>query len=1328
MNWCINGPYGGISEYNNYFLRVSTTEAHYFSFRIKSPGTGTYSIDYSHYVRAAEKAGIVGAVYVVENNPKKDNFSYIAEECNQKDPIMTLTYKGEKEELVVDTGVYTAFEEGKEYWICLSVEDDDITKSSNYDIYPMSMTMTRTGDFKPEPGKEPDDGTVYQLFREEYSTKWLWHSNNPCVKEELNARYDRGELNWKLEGVGGNVYFSNTYMQIGTSKTGNSGVFRIKSPGEGKYKITLHHFLDSYRLCASVGEIYILEAPEETLPGDQFLDKLARDPIATTTFSHTEKKTKKASVSGVYNFQKDKEYLVFIYIEDMADPNNETGSVVGYVDRMVMKRIGEYEAPEEHQNIGGIASAGAVRNFRTSSDMAVSVVNGHDYVGLATYGGTLMIYDLDEWRLVDEVYTGVGTPRGVAVDQDGNYWVAGDETFMYCYNPYTYQGFATGKISNSGSFYEIECGDDGYLYVGTRPNIYRVDPRTLEFKRYDTLPSWAKMTGGVVQKGDYLYAGVNGDQKNLQVIVLHKETGKIVKSYDMSHLSNKNIYVQGMRFIDENLLWVGVPGEDIGLVNIETGELITSAEFGINKAVQRSVSEIVDGKCYMVSTTDGLCVYDTATGKAEALGGDLKDAKTHLRSGGINFVTIDDDRLPNPCLITYSGMSDTGLNLTCYNIEDKKVVNLLGLVEPAYAIGQGVKSVFTIPGTGEVYFSAMYDSPVQVYDIASGELVRGIKVFGQSDSSVYYQDTLYIGNYNLGALTRVGAGGAGQSETLFRLNDNNFDQARVTSLSAGDNKIVAGTIPDSLRYGGLIAWYDLDTELTYVVTGPNPEDVFYAKASKIMDTNEWYSAVTGELVDIKAEWDQDQYGTGVYQYFKGPIPEQSITSVVYRDGLIFGTASICGGTSAADRKDLNAKLFVYDTEKLKMVGVYDLRDYFSGLPNSIPYYDALTADPDVSNKYWGAVSETLFSFTYDKETGKINFKKELSFSMTSIRSNCTWSVKQILFDGEYMYYMFGARGGFCRINKNDPSQYEQLLCTFDSKSQFPGSYGIGDDGELYYATSGSPNLYVLNLDPTEEDFAEAKVVQDIIDLISDDVTLDDKDAVLAARAAWDAMAPKNQPYVNNYEKLANAEVKMLALRIDALDDVTLEDEQELKDIRATYKTLDIEIRTTLNLSKLSVAESKMSILVAERTTEQIAAIGEVTLEKQDYVRACRAAYNALSRYEQTLVTNVSVLETAEAVLIGLILRDTESSAVEKRIEKIGFIFFNNAKIKDARTAYDKLDDATKTWVDNYNTLVIAEILLIAEYVIAVAIVACAVVVCVVPKFRSKVFKKKAKAE
>jgi hypothetical protein len=199
------------------------------------------------------------------------------------------------------------------------------------------------------------------------------------------------------------------------------------------------------------------------------------------------------------------------------------------------------------------------------------------------------------------------------------------------------------------------------------------------------------------------------------------------------------------------------------------------------------------------------------------------------------------------------------------------------------------------------------------------------------------------------------------------------------------------------------------------------------------------------------------------------------------------------------------------------------------------------------------------------------------------------------------------------------------------------------------------------------------------------------------------------------------------LRIAALGEITIEDEAELVAIRKMYSTLSMEQRMTIDFLTVSNAESVMSILRGERMVKQIDAIGKVTLDKEDQITAARQAFMLLSRYEQSLVTNIDVLNRAEAELMGLQDLKYEADEVAKKIDKIGFVFFNYGKVIEAREAYDKLEEESKVQVENYTKLVTAEIVLILESVIAVAAVAGGVLY-IIPATRAKLFKKKEKIQ
>ena len=1325
-NWTYQAS-NGFGQFNPGipYLNVTVGEKQYYCLKIKSPGTGTYELTYTHYAINNAKAGLRGSVYIL---PYEEGMTYdaIRGEADFADAVISTSYKAEKTTKQMLVGEYTAFQEGKEYLLCFSVEDDNNAKNSSLQCYPVSIEMQRTGEYAPVSGDGAANGIVYKL-----PVKDLIGKRHDEATPIMAQRYANGTSNWKLESGSGSAQFNAKYLQFGTSKKGGYWAIRIKSPGTGMYKVTLNNMLGTAINAATKCEMYIFEAPENTIAGGSLGD-YAGVNMPITDFGATTTGTRfvKASQSGEYGFVEGKEYIVAFYGIDSADTRNETNSTYFYIDSLVMKRTGDYTEPVKAMSEGGIIAKNVVTEFRVGTQMVVTM-NDRDYLVLCVYGGNMMIYDLTEWRLVDEVdFSSVtDTPRTICVDDAGNWWLTGASQSLFRYNPNTREGFNTGKVTGGGNNFEMVTGDDGYLYFGayvsTGLAIYKYDPVKLTHEHW--IPeSWAKYPGAVKQKGDYIYTAVSGDGSRYEIWKMNKYTGKIVDRTDISHMMNGERYVTFMSWMGDDYLAAVTP-KGWTFVNIHTMEMVDQEKVGLRGYLSRVTSDVIDGKSYFVSTVEGLCYFDVETEEFGVVGGELVNFKTGLRSQC--YASIEDTRLTEKSLITFGGMSADGLNIKAINLEAKTSAELIGLVEPGMGEGMNAHSIFKgAPGSNEIIYGPMYpDYPARVYNTETGELLREFMTAGQNDSYIYYQGKMYFGNYTGANLTRMDDG---QATRLFTLNDENFHQSRIHSLSAGDNKIFACTIPSNFDLGGVIAWYDMDTELTYVVTGPNPEDVYYGKSSQFSSAlTKWYRASNDEYIeDMSKEWDKDLDGDGVNKYFQGPIPLQSIIKVAYSDGLLYGYSCRRPGTGYAEPTHLSAQIFVYDVENMKMLKTVDLRDYLDGLPaDPVRYISTLEVDPDISNKCWGVICETLFSMTYDRDTNKIDIKQELSYGL-GITSQTESIPQDMTIIGDYMYILFGAKGGLRKINRYDISDNTLIMGDFQRTSQVPSSFVIGDDGDIYYISTSSPHIYVFNVEVTEEELAAAQAVQDIIDALPENVTISDRDQIFAAREAWDEMDPANQPFVNNYDKLVNAEVALLDVRVDSLGEITLEDEAELVSIRKTYTSLERAQRGKIDLMKISEAESQMSILRGERTTNMIDSIGEVSLAKEQLIRDTRASYMALTRYERTLVKNVDVLNAAEAVLTGLILQRNEANAVDKLIEKIGFVFFGDgAKITEARKAYDKLADDTKEMVQKYGTLVAAEIILVVEYVIAVAALVGGALYAI-PTTRAKIFKKKEKAE
>ena len=106
--------------------------------------------------------------------------------------------------------------------------------------------------------------------------------------------------------------------------------------------------------------------------------------------------------------------------------------------------------------------------------------------------------------------------------------------------------------------------------------------------------------------------------------------------------------------------------------------------------------------------------------------------------------------------------------------------------------------------------------------------------------------------------------------------------------------------------------------------------------------------------------------------------------------------------------------------------------------------------------------------------------------------------------------------------------------------------------------------------------------------------------------------------------------------------------------------------------------------------ELIDAIGEVTLDSGDAIDAARAAYDELPDAKKALVDNYEKLTAAEEAYTALV-DAAAAKAVDDLIDAIGEVTADSGDaIKAARAAYDALTDTQKELVKNYEKLLAAE--------------------------------------
>ena len=235
-----------------------------------------------------------------------------------------------------------------------------------------------------------------------------------------------------------------------------------------------------------------------------------------------------------------------------------------------------------------------------------------------------------------------------------------------------------------------------------------------------------------------------------------------------------------------------------------------------------------------------------------------------------------------------------------------------------------------------------------------------------------------------------------------------------------------------------------------------------------------------------------------------------------------------------------------------------------------------------------------------------------------------------------------------------------------------------------------------------------------------------------ARSAYNALTADGKKRVTKYSVLTAAEteyanlkakaaseaaVNAVTAKIKAIGNVeyTSACKTKIDDARSAYNTLTADQKKQVfNYNILTDAEAKYAKLKADAdkaaadkaaanaATAKISAVGtvEYTSASKAKIDAARAAYNALTAEQKTMVTNYAVLKAAEAKYAELkaaaeksAADKTAADAVTAKIAAIGKVEYTVASktnINSARIAYNALSADQKPLVTNYGTLTAAE--------------------------------------
>ncbi len=828
-------------------------------------------------------------------------------------------------------------------------------------------------------------------------------------------------------------------------------------------------------------------------------------------------------------------------------------------------------------------------NLNISGLVEITELGGRQYLGVPIKGGRFYVYALSDFLegkpnakgnyIYAEVESDIGIPRGIAVDSKGNFYVTGDSGSVFWYNISTGK---SGQISTGSSGLTTVAVDenDNVYAVGKSGGgaVYRIDSKTMISKKLYSSADFTTAQGVVCGGGKVFMQGPLNNTVGEGSEVRMLSSAGQVLSTYRLPATGGSYYLSCI----DGVVFVGVHSGTTadGLVALDTaGDKLTRMDLGNQNTILGLVTDPYQGKAYMCLANDGTYEYDVAARKLSRKVSNTCNRPLRAR----NYVRNGSSML----LLSVGPSSVTTIKGPADN-----TVNLGGLLEGAFSTFTARSMAPGVPGTGvAVYVGAYLSSAVGSYSPGAKEPINASAFsngHAQTDNMIVYKDKIYAGVYSGGYLIEYDPK-TGQVRELIPGLKEDYGQLRIHGLAAGDNKIFFSTIPEDQALGGCIGWYDL------------------AK-------NTWYCE-------------------------RNVVKDQAVITLAYDEDkdILYGGTTIRGGTNSTPTAD-QAVLMAYDVNAKKVLATTTVGSLTGDKPR---YISGIARDPN-TGKFWGLVSQTVFSFAYNN--GKLTVTEEweaatVPGSPYPDSASKSWFPRPIVFDryGD-MYMGFNeTQYGIMRFILGENGKIARAECAVENTTRI---YTIGADGNLYYYTD---RLYMLSLEGSDEEIVTP--VDMAIDAILeiDEVTADSGPSIQKARAAYDALTPEQQKEVFNAQVLFDAEKAFAAL----ISQEQLPDDGETPDTDTgsvpgtqtppnTGTGSDTEPGPDTDTVPIpdygSSGDIDTTIIMVQ---VQINAIGIVTADSGPVIRDARQSYDALTPEQQAKVNNAQTLFDAEKAFEAL---------------------------------------------------------------------------------------------
>jgi len=571
----------------------------------------------------------------------------------------------------------------------------------------------------------------------------------------------------------------------------------------------------------------------------------------------------------------------------------------------------------------------------------------------------------------------------------------------------------------------IEVADDDTVYFSVRgPNdgtLWSYDPQDRQVEKLASRIAGEALLRNLVVDGDTLYGST---YPNAKVYSYDLTTGEV---RDYGSVTDDGAYAWGLDLVDGEL-WVGT-GTVPHLMRLDpaTGELnelalppavVEQADF-INRVEQHRDLVFIS---YSPAGEDNTAVYDLSTeqwldpfdevtsqwSEAEQDGRmfyssgsgvhafDLATRTTQDIGWAAGSLTAELDGTNDLSLLPIGTPEFPGETLVGVRVDgrlwrfdpatgagDVLTPGIMGAPATVHSVGHGAD--------GDIYFGAYLSAGVMARvdtDTGTVEQLTGPK---QADSIVAHHNRTIVGTYPGADFYAAKANKPWEWGTnpsfLFGLGRSGaHGQDRPMTMVSAGGRVAAGTVPNYGELGGALTLF-------------NPS-------------------------------------SGKFDVFRNVVPDQSVTTLAYRDGLIIGGTSIHGGLSSTPTQT-EAELFVWDAGKDELVTSQVVVE-------GAEVIHALAFD--ATDRLWGLAGNGVL-FEYDLATNEVVRRVQ-----TPARAGNTWGRLSELYlhpDGR----LYGNADG--RLFRFDPdTEHFTTLVTGSARNS-----AVAPDGSIYFADE--TNIYRL---------------------------------------------------------------------------------------------------------------------------------------------------------------------------------------------------------------------------------------------------------------------------